>query len=334
MLDLIDTVILLVMFVIGYIIYLVVSKRISPNNNAQPRYANPKEMLAVKKENRMQAERKPEDNKVINTQLLEMQFNNDYRDIITSFNDFLPEQRQIFNIHNVPTKMINATPEEVAGIVNDFIRNLNDNTKNNVSETIGVNSGWDELQSKEKENATGWKKYMTNLGLPSSLYGEPASKAPVKLLRIDSVEKNVSENETQLICSLIIQKMGVSDQMLVKVTFVYQNSDVNEDRDFFKANNSGPSDVIIEDIFVVGYLVKDDTRVSNKDYTRDNFYDFDELGKNDIMDQGALMKELIGKFKQRGEDMQNFADNSLRSNNQFDPDDVISNSKSIILSST
>ena len=59
-----------------------------------------------------------------------------------------------------------------------------------------ANSGWDEpLQDQQME--TGWEKHMQSLGLPKSLYPDPAKKSKVKLEKIDHVEKYETEDETE-----------------------------------------------------------------------------------------------------------------------------------------
>lgn len=239
---------------------------------------------------------------------MEIQFHNDYRDTITAFNDIAPSQKEIFNQCDLPVNYTNPPYEEVNDLINEFIKQLNEIIKYNIPEYRHSNSGWDEplIEMKEK---SGWDKQQEELGLPKSLYSDPAKKSLVKLIKIDEVQKLVTELETKYICTIIIQKYNVDDQMIVKISFVKNNKNINEDRDFFKdigadsdcetiISQNSEINFVIEQIFIVGFLTKEGIQKGNH---RDNFYHFKGLETNNITDNKTIVKELIKKYKNKNE---------------------------------
>lgn len=255
---------------------------------------------------------------------MEVQFHNDYRDVITAFNDIAPDQKQIFNIQDAPTRLTNPPHKEVEKIVRDFIDLVNRDVQYNVSDYRGSNTGWDEKMPNLK-NKFGWEEYMEKLGLPASLYADPAKRAPIELIKIDYVEKYVTEYETEYIITLIVQKVNVDDQMILKISFVRENYDVDTERQFFKdldidyttnakANNAkvdknNKNQMVIEEIFIVGFLTNEgisDDANNPTNFDKLDFYDFKGLEGTDMVDQQTILKELIEKKKQRNKEMMAF----------------------------
>lgn len=224
---------------------------------------------------------------------MEMQFHNDYRDVITSLNDVAPIQKQVFNGDNCPVEYTKPSHKEVNDLINEFIKELNKNIKKNVSDYRNANTGWDE-QLPEPIAKSGWDKQQEELGLPSSLYPAPAKKAPVKLLKIDDVEKYTTKTETRYVCTIIIQKMNVDDQMIIKIYFLKNNKD-----------NKKICDVIIEEIFIVGFLT--DRSLPERGNKADDFYNFKGLNNNDVVNDQTIMKELIKKYQDKSKDDRKFA---------------------------
>lgn len=99
---------------------------------------------------------------------------------------------------------------------------------------------------------------------------------------------------------MIIQKKNVSDQMIIKTSFVMNNEDTNADRDFFKKNSNIDLDIKIEEVSVIGFLT-DHSYGSNT--PRENFYDFNinynDVENDDILNQQIILDELKRKYKQR-----------------------------------
>lgn len=251
---------------------------------------------------------KNKNTKLLKPYFMEMQFHTDYRDTITAFNDIAPSQKEIFNCSDLPTITSYPSHEEVYYLIKEFIKQLNKDIKYNVSDYRTSNTGWDEPIPDLKQKS-GWDKQQDELDLPSSLYSDPAKKSPVRLIKIDQVEKNTTESETKYICTIIIQKINVEDQMIIKISFVKDNSNINGERQFFKdlennymnPNNEESSDlnIIIEEIFVVGFLTDEGTHPGNK---TNDFYNFKGLLTDDIIDNKTIMRELIKKYKNRSKD--------------------------------
>ncbi|AYV80948.1 MAG: hypothetical protein Harvfovirus11_10 [Harvfovirus sp.] len=257
--------------------------------------------LFEKSKNYIRRERHGKKRMEVKPIFIEMMFHNDYRDTLTAFND-LTRQKQVFNQSNSPTEYTEMVPNdnEITFLIKQFIRELNKNVINN-SAMRNSNSGWDELLPEEKV-VSGWEKQQILLGLPKSLYEDPAPKNKIRLLKIDSAEKFATDQETKYVVQLIIQKLNVDDQMIVKISFVQDNLDsVNLDREFFDKHR-GDRNVLIEEINVVGYLTSDD------ECEKKDFYNFKSLETGGIIDDHAVVKELTNKYKNKYIDDQIFAE--------------------------
>lgn len=240
---------------------------------------------------------------VINPNLVDIQFHNDYRDVITAINNLVPEKKQRFNLANVPLKYSEPNAEEVKLLISDFIKLLNENLRTIVPEFRNKNSGWDECIPDENIKS-GWDKAQEALGLPVSLYEDPAKKSPVKLITINYIQKYETEDEIKYTINLVIQKIIVEDQMLIRASFVQDKRSLQDENNFFATKNIDMR-VIIEDIFIMGYLSKDGTD-ARLIYDNDNekFYDYNKLENNNLTDPKQVQKVLMDKYKQRTEEMQ------------------------------
>jgi hypothetical protein len=238
----------------------------------------------------------------INANFSEVQFHNDYRDTISAFNDIAPSQKQVFNKENVPIKFSNPSSKEVKYMIKDFMKELNQINKNDKNEFRNSNSGWDDLKP-DKRIKSGWEKQMEKLGLPSNIYNDPACKSKIILLAIDHVEKYETERQIRYVCYIFIQKKNVVDQMVVRISFVTDKADINEDRDFFKDTQENLK-VIIEEIFILGFMspTSSDKLVQQVD----SFYNFDSLERTDAISDTQITKELIKKYKERTAEMNSF----------------------------
>ena len=242
-----------------------------------------------------------------NLDFIEAQFHNDYRDLITAFNNIAPSQKQVFNIANVPAKFTNANPSEVKKLIYDFLKELNNNLFREVSDFRTANTGWDEL-IEDPKCESGWEKSMKSLGLPKSIYPEPAKKAKVQLVKLDHIEKYETEDEIKYACYLFLKKSNVDDILVIKVSFVLDKRNINEDRLFFNNDNNTETKVILEEIFILGYMTE--KGVGRNNHPRDKFYNFYDLEKDGIMDDKAIMHQLNKKLAERHANTQRF-DNSL-----------------------
>jgi hypothetical protein len=232
---------------------------------------------------------------------IEMRVHNDYRDTITAFNNVAPDQRPIFNRSVLPVKEINPNPIEVKPLVKAFIKKVNEEVKYNISDIQNENSGWDELAPEKKKD--GWGDYQNELGLPESLYNQPAKRAKIRLIKIDTVQKFATQDQLNFIVHMIIQKTNTSDQMIIKVSYVMDNVDLNAERNFNKSEFNVDFNVKIEEIAIVGFL----TDHSYGDLTeRKDFYQFVNIEKDNIISDEKILKQLKEKYKQRQIESDNF----------------------------
>jgi hypothetical protein len=230
---------------------------------------------------------------IVNDNFQEVQFNNDYRDTLDAFN-LMSLQRPIFNKADLPiTTVEKPQNREIRDLITNFIKELNKTVKNSISNTTNLNN-WNSNMP-EKKTESGWERQMKELGLPPSIYNDPARKSSVKLIKLDHAEKIQTDNEIKYVIYLIIQKRNTVDQMVVKISFVIDNNDVNLDRDFFdKKKNNYETKVNIEDISVVGFLLKNNSGSSPRT-TRDKFYDVTQISDGKMFSQQDIVKELNKK---------------------------------------
>ena len=248
-----------------------------------------------------------DDDHFLNPYFVDTQFHNDFRDVITAFNNVAPRQRQIFNLSNIPLKFSIVEPKEepeVTRIMNDFIGVVNQNIKLQVSDTRKPSSGWDEAIS-DPNVKSGWEKVQEQLGLASSLYNKPAKKGKIQLLIIDKIEKYETDDEVKYACYVILGKEHVEDQMVVKVSVVLDKRALRDERTFL--NDINPElPIVIEEIFVLGYLSLEG--MDGSDAPRDNLYNFDGLENSEMLDQRVIVNELMNKYTQRTKEMQQRVD--------------------------
>lgn len=227
----------------------------------------------------------------VNPNFIEAKFHSDYMDVINAFNDISPNQRQIFNINNVPCKVTHETDIAIVGkIVSDFVSSINDDIKTNVPLVHTVNSGWDEVLP-ENNVKSGWEKVQESLGLPASLYNKPKLNTKVRLVQFSDVTKYETENEIKYECKIVISKDNVKDKLVIKVSFVHPKSLVGDD-----------TNIILETISVLGYLTNQGLGTDRIEM--DNFYQFDSLEKNNMITGKTVATELMKKYKLRQKVMQ------------------------------
>uniref|UniRef100_A0A6C0E956 Uncharacterized protein n=1 Tax=viral metagenome TaxID=1070528 RepID=A0A6C0E956_9ZZZZ len=243
----------------------------------------------IKKKNRTHVKDK---NNNVNRFFQESQFHTDYRDVIDAFNNIAPAQKQLFNRSDYPVKVSEPKLDEIKTLVKSFIRRLNHSLKHEVTDFINANSGWDEMVPERKEKS-GWEKQQQELGLPTSIYGDPARRSKVKLIKIDRCEKYATEEQLRYVVFMIIQKPKVRDQMVVKVSFVLDN--LFDDRKFFSEDNAKVN-VNIEEIFILGFMTDESFGTDSK---LDDFYNFENVEKDGMIDQEEVLKQLIAKYKSR-----------------------------------
>lgn len=231
----------------------------------------------------------------INPYFLEVQFHQDYRDTLNAFNLLSPDKRQIFNRSDMPiTKVDQPSNNETKNLITKFIKEVNKTIKNHVSNEITLTSWQD--NTPEKKFKSGWEKQREELGLPGSIYLDPAEKAPIRLIKVDHTEKYETEDETKYVIFLIIQKKNVNDQMVVRVSFVVDKKDLNLDREFFdKAKQTYETAVKIEEIFTIGFMTNNSF---GEKTSREKFYDFGGVSDGRMFSQKDIVKMLNKKRRE------------------------------------
>ena len=268
---------------------------------------------STKKNKNMIKGGKGEEQVEINTEFTEMQYHQDYNDTITAINNLTP-QKEIFNMGFLPVKEVTPDPNNMKKLVHLFMKKLNGEVKNNVQEYLHVNSGWNDMGKRRREKS-GFEEQQEELGLPGSLYAEPAAKATVKLLRVDKTEQFNTDDQIRFIAYIIIQKPNVQDQMVLKVQFFMEREDLKGKRDdvanFFTKPIDHDDDkeidpeqvVIIEQVFTLGYL----TNQTRKKTKMDKFHDYDSVQREDgTINQEKVIKMMLKKHKERATELNSF----------------------------
>ncbi len=227
---------------------------------------------------------------------VEMQFHNDYKDVITAFDILVETGRQIFNRSNLPVSVKELAPTESNKMISVFMDQLNDVLKRKINNFADVENGWKNIQE-NKQIESGWEKQMKKLGLPSNIYDKGANKSKINLIRIDKFVMSTTDSQTRYDIYMIIQKDNSYDQMVLKVSFVTDREDMNTDRNFFKDDMTVDLNVHIEDIFVIGFMTNHSYGSKNVS-SRQDFYNFENVEKDGMMDQTEIVKQLKKKYTQ------------------------------------
>lgn len=231
---------------------------------------------------------------VINPYFTEMQYHKDYRDTANAFNIIVPNQRQVFNRSDKPL-VEESVPEvkEVKRLIGSFIKEVNKIVDEKIKPEIEL-TGWNNALP-DKKIKSGWEKQQESLGLPTSLYTDDMDKGPIKLVKIDHLEKYSTDDQIRYVAFLIVKKKNVDDQMVLRVSFVLDTKDVNLDREFFDEEKSVyESAVIIEEVFVIGFL----TRSSyGRNSALQQLQNYDGITNNGITNEKEVMNQLVKKKK-------------------------------------
>lgn len=234
-----------------------------------------------------------------NYELIKNHYHTDYKDIITVINNIFTSNESKFNIGNLPVKHIKINKNEMDDIndlVYDFIDNINQYIIN-IPENRNEMSGWNEILN-EKSIESGWDKQRKLLGLSPSLYNEPAKNDSVELIEIINVEKYITIgtiNEEKISIMFVLRKLNVKDMILIKI-------------DFLK-NPFEDKSLIIDNIYIVGYIMRK-TEIYTDGYSKNNnFYHFDELNKGEFIDLGVISSVLLNKYEEQKKYNENWIEN-------------------------
>jgi hypothetical protein len=257
------------------------------------------------------------DNKRVCSEFIETQYHKDYNDTITAIHNLTP-QKELFNMGFLPVKEVDPDPGNVRELVKLFLTKMNDEVDHRVSEFLHTNSGWND-QGKRKKIKSGFEEQMEELGLPGDLYTQPADKARIRLVTVQSAEQHMTDDQIRFVAHIVVQKKNVKDQMVLKVQFFMEREDLktggdhrekffnksldNHQKDLETADRALDNLVIIEQVFVVGYLSD-----SGRGRTRmDKFYEYkDIMNPNGIVDQYKVMQIMKKKHAERSRELSSF----------------------------
>jgi len=226
----------------------------------------------------------------------EKQFHNDYRDTINALNQMIPNKKYQFNQCEAPVRFELLKSSDVKPISKKFLAELNRVVKNSIKDSYAGKNWQDAMpQQQTKEYKSGWDKHMNQLGLPGSIYNDPVKRSSLDLVCVDHVEKYTTEDETKFVIFLILQKRGICDQIIIKLSIVADNKDINLDRDFFKkGSDTYDSKIVVEELFVVGFMTR---KNFGKQSVKENWYNFKGLGDDKEFTHKQIIKKLIKKKK-------------------------------------
>lgn len=251
----------------------------------------------------------------VNVEFADMQYHKDYNDVITAINN-LTSQKELFNMGFLPVIETEPNKGNVKSLVKLFMSKMNNDILNNVQEYLHVNSGWNDMGKRRREKS-GFEQQMEELGLPGSLYNEPAEKAPIKLIKIDKSVQFTTDDQIRFTIYIIVQKENVKDQMVLQVQFFMEREDLSGQRDdranFFEKGLDSPKKdsvnidpnqlVIIEQVFILGYL----TNETSPKTKMDKFHNYDNTQRIDgTIDQEKVIKMMLIKHKERENELNSF----------------------------
>jgi hypothetical protein len=243
--------------------------------------------------------------KKVNPNFIDIQFHNDYRDVFTALKNIVPDKKQLFNISNIPLDYSEPEVSEVRLLLKDFIAVLNENLQSEVPLFRNANSGWDEAVV-DPNVESGWDKAQKALGLPPSIYEKPAKNSLVDIIKVNKIQKYETEDEIRYVIEFVIQKRNVDDQMIIKGSYVQDKRPLNDENNFF-INAKVDMKVLIEDLFIVGYLsnegLKSKQQQLDQDVGKQIFYDYNKMEKNNMTDPKYVQKVLMDQYAIRSKEV-------------------------------
>ena len=233
-----------------------------------------------------------------NYELIKNHYHTDYRDIISIINNTFTSNESKFNLGNLPVENIKINTndrDDIDEIIYDFINHINKCIQN-MLENRNDMSGWNEILN-EKTIESGWDKQRKLLGLSPNLYDEPATNSFVELIDIVNIEKYITMGtitDEKISIIFILKKLNVKDMILIKIDFL--------------RNSKNLDNLIIDNIYIIGYIMKK-TEIYTDGYSHNNnFYYFDELNKGEFIDLGVISNVLLKKYEEQKNVNENWID--------------------------
>lgn len=268
--------------------------------------------------------------KKLNSYFINSKFSNNYRDVMTALHNISPNQRQLFNLQTLPVTTTifdpaKEPPLEIMKMVVNFITQLNGEIQKLPESQEIINDYNNYLPMTSQMN-----KFVKNRGINAfyneavetdfSLYPDIPINSPVELIKILSVERQFTESETKYIVSFVIEKIikSVTEQMKITTHFIIQNDPSQGENLFNNVVIVNPKRVVVvEYIFIDGFFSdkfnkdfecygNDNADKKNTLCDTGNFYSFDDLNKNSMMTDHAIIQTLNKKNREHMLEMMNF----------------------------
>jgi hypothetical protein len=268
----------------------------------------------------------------LNKFFVSTQFNDSYRDVLTALNMVCPDQKIVFNLQTLPvtTTLYDpniAPPLIVVKLVGGFVNKLNKILKD-LPESYEVINDYNNYlpmttQLKKYVDDRGINKFYRDIGVDYNLYPDVPKNSPVKLIAITEMKQEYTEAETKYIVSIVLQKIvkTVTDQIKITVHFVMKNDPLVGEGLFGNIDNVNDiKKVAVEFVFTDGYYTNDynvDYQSYENNYGKkismtdgdDNFYSFEDLGKNSMMSDSQIISQFNKKLREHELEMVNFSRN-------------------------
>lgn len=172
-------------------------------------------------------------------------FHDDFRDVMDIIDLLCPYQRDMF-IQSSETIIREVEKEGFTIMVEELLENMNE-MKLNIAEKKDVQQLSIATANKD-DRLYGYDKVQESLGRPRSIYTLRKTGGIMKLKDIISVRQLENKNETRNVITFIIVKDNTPDELVVKLTVMY--------------NNMNPTSLTIEKFSIEGY--KTDLLVQKK----------------------------------------------------------------------
>jgi hypothetical protein len=268
----------------------------------------------------------------LNKFFISTQFNDSYRDVLTALNMVCPDQKIVFNLQTLPVTTTLYDPKIpppliIVKLVGGFVNKLNKILKDLPDSYEVINDYNNYLpmtaQLKKYVDDRGINKFYRDIGVDYNLYPDIPKNSPVKLIALTGMKKEYTEAETKYVISLVLQKIvkTVTDQMKITVHFVLKNDPLAGEGLFGNIDNvNDTKKVAIEFVFTDGYYTND-YNVDYESYENnngkklsmtdgdDNFYSFEDLGKNSMMSDSQIISQFNKKLREHELEMVNFSKN-------------------------
>lgn len=274
--------------------------------------------------------KKTSQNIKLNKFFMQTQFNDSYRDVMTSLNMICPDQKIIFNLQSLPVTTVmydlrKELPPAIKKLVDQFLLKLNQSITT-LPESVDILNTYNNYlpmtaNMKKYVQDKGINKFYKDIGVDYNLYADTPPNAPVELVRVLGARREFTEAETKYIVTIAIKKMleSVTDQMKITINFVLKNDPLEADNMFSKTITPRlTQQVAIEFIFIDGYYTNDynadydcygngekSKKIDNNDGD-DNFFSFDALGKDTMISDNEVITELNKKYREHEIEMANF----------------------------